>query len=129
MAEQKHVRFADLLTLHVSNTIKKKFINEQLNPETLRSIRDCVHMTIKEVFHRSSHRLSSEALNWIGNQYFKAIQIGSVEGKQTINDMVVVNDFKLSEMPMSDIVLMRNLFNETNMSSELEAEYRRRSTS
>lgn len=125
----KQVRFSELLTLHVSNTIQNKFLNEALNPDTLRAIRDVVHQTIGEVFARSSHRLSPKAINWVSNQYFKSIQLGSVEGKQTINDLVVVNDYPLSEMTFSDIQLMRNLFNETTMSSALEEEYRRRSAS
>jgi hypothetical protein len=129
MTQQKLARFADLLTLHVSNTVKKNFLNESLNSRTLHAIRDCVHKTIADVFNRSSHRLTPEALNWVSNQYFRAIQIGSTEGKQSINDMVVFNDYKLADMPFSDIQLMRNLFNETAMSAELEAEYRRRNAS
>lgn len=124
MAE-KQIRFADLLTLHVSNTIKKQFVHEQLNPDTLRGIRDCVRKTITEVFMKSKHQLSTNAMNWVANQYFKSIQLNG----ETVNDLVVINEYKLDEMSFSDIQLMRNLFNETAMSSDLEAEYRRRNAS
>ena len=126
---EKQVRFADLLTLHVSNTVQKQFLHETLSTQTLRAIRDCVHKTISEIFERSNYTLSSQALNWVGNQYFKSIQVGSNEGMQSINDMVVINDYKLSEMSFCDIQLMRNLFSETAMSAELEAEYFRRNAS
>lgn len=129
MEEQKHVRFAELLTLHVSNVIKKRFVNEQLNTGTLTAIRDTVRLTISEVFRRSSHTLTQESINWLANQYFKSIQLGHGGGVETVSDMVVINEYKLADLPYHDIQLMRNLFNETTLGPELDAEYRRRSTS
>ena len=123
---KKQIRFAELLTLHVNNTIKKQFLNESLTPQLLRSMRDCVHRTISDVFMRSSHTLSPKALNWLSNQYFKSIKLN---GSDTVEDITVFNDYPLSELTFSDVQLMRNLFNETALSTQLEEEYRRRSTS
>lgn len=130
MEEQKHVRFAELLRLTLNTKIKKKFADGRtLDDTVLHEVRDCVRDTITDVFSKSSHKLTPKALNWVSNQYFKSIQLGTSEGPVTINELVVVNDFPLSDMTFSDIQLMRNLFNETDMSIPLEEEYRRRNAS
>lgn len=122
----KPIRFAQLLTLHVNNTIKTNFLNEQLTPDLMKSVRDCIRKTISDVFQRSTHKLETESLNWLSNQFFKAIE---VNGDQKMGDLVVINEYKLADLPYHDIQLMRNLFNETLLSNELEDEYRRRSAS
>lgn len=131
MAEgQKHVRFAELLRLNLNDKIKKKFSDgKTLTPKVLREVRDCVQETITDVFAKSTHPLSEKAINWVANQYFKSIEIGTPDGKITINELVVVNDYPLSDMSFGDIQLMKNLFNETEMSTALAEEYSRRSTS
>jgi glutamyl/glutaminyl-tRNA synthetase len=124
---QKHVRFAELLTLHLSNKIKKAFPHgTSLNDVKLREIRDCIRDTVREVFNKSSYTLAPESINWIANQYFKSIRINN---EQTVNDIIIINEYKLADLPYHDIQLMRSLFNETQMFHELEAEYCRRNAS
>lgn len=129
MAE-KHVRFAELLVLHLNTRVKKQFPQgTTINQGKLREIRDCVRDTCLEVFSKSSHGLSADAINWIANQFFKSIKMSTTDGSTTINDLVVINEYNLSELPYHDIELMRNLFNETEMGQQLNEEYQRRSTS
>lgn len=128
--EQKHVRFAELLRITLNNKIKKKFSDGRvLDNAVLHEVRDCVRETITDVFAKSKHALSEKAREWVANQYFKSIEVGTSEGKVSINELIVLNDHKLSDMSFSDIQLMTNLFNETSMYGELQEEYRRRSTS
>lgn len=129
MAE-KHVRFAELLVLHLNTKIKKSFPQgTSVTPERLREIRDCVRNTCAEVFSKSSHKLSPDAINWVANQFFKSIKVSTTDGDVTVKDLVIINEYKLSELPYHDIQLMRNLFNETEMAQELHEEYKRRGVS
>lgn len=119
-----HIRFAQLLELHVTNVITKKFVNEQLTPLLMRQIREAIRAAIENVFVKSKHNLSNAALTWLTDQYFKAIKLN---GEMTMSDQVVIHEYKLSQLPYHDIELLRNLFNETAMAPELEKEYRTRS--
>lgn len=127
---QKHVRFAELLRLNLNDKIKKKFADGRLLDDiVLREVRDCVRETITDIFAKSKHPLSEKAINWVANQYFKSIEIGTTDGKVSIAEIVVINDYALSDMSFTDIQLMKNLFNETDMSTALNEEYSRRSAS
>lgn len=128
--EQKHVRFAELLRLALNTKIKKKFASGQtLDHVMLREIRDCVRDTVTEIFSKSKHPISEQAMHWVANQYFKSIQLGTTDGTKTMGDLIVINDHNLGDMSFTDIQLMKNLFNETDMSIALNEEYRRRSAS
>lgn len=118
-------RFSDLLAMHISNTIKKRFMNEQLNENTIKSIRNCIQDVVHGIFRKSTYNLSDDALNWISNQYLKSVNLNG----SSINDLVLINDYDLSDMTHYDITLMRKLFNETNMSEQLDKEYLRRFSS
>jgi len=127
VAKQKqHVRFSQLLTIHVNNVVQKKFVNEQLNDAMLRSLRDTIKGTINEVFRRSNHNLEEKSLVWLTDQFFKRVKVND---DQSVNDMVVIHEYKLSQLPYHDVELLRNLFNNTELSVELEEEYKQRSTS
>jgi len=122
----KNVRFAQLLEIHVSNVITKKYVTDKecfVTSDFFKEVRETVKSTIEGVFAKSSHKLSTEAMVWLSDQYFKAIKInGAMMGEQ-----VIINEYKLSSMPYSDIELMRNLFNESAIGVALEEEYRTRS--
>jgi len=123
---QKPIRFSQLLTQHVNNIVQKTFLHEQLTPAVLRAIRDRIHETISAVFERSTHKLSPMSRMWLTNQYFKRIQIN---GEQSMNDMIVINDHKLEQLPFEDVHLLKNLFDQTELNAELDAEYRKRTLS
>lgn len=123
--EKKHIRFSQLLEVHLKGVLKR-FLHEQLTPEVLRSIRDSIQSAIADVFEKSSHKLDARSINWLAHRYFAAVKVND---DQSINDMVVINEYKLSELPYDDIVLMRNLFDRTILAPDLDAEYRLRSQS
>lgn len=123
--ENKRIRFHQLLELQLNNSLKK-FLHEQLTPVVMRSIREEIRATIDGVFSKSKHRLSPDATTWLTDQYFKGIRLND---DQLMSDQVVINEYKLTELEFNDIQLLRNLFNETVMGPELDAELKRRSTS
>lgn len=124
MDEQKHIRFSQLLEQHLITIIRRDFAGKQLTPQLLRELRDAIKQQLTWVFDRSSHKLSTNALGWITNQFFKAVRINE---DTTVNDQIVLNDYNLADLPYDDIELMRNLFDQTKMSALLEEEYQRRS--
>jgi hypothetical protein len=124
-AESKSIRFYQLLELQLNNQLKK-FLFDQLTPNLMREIRESIRSTINDVFSKSRHGLSSNAVTWLTDQYFKGIRLND---DQLMNDQVVINEYKLSELEFNDIQLLRNLFLETSMGPELDAELRRRNAS
>ena len=121
----KRIRFHQLLELQLNNCLKK-FLHEQLTPALMRSIREEIRSTINGVFSKSTHKLTTEATTWLTDQYFKGIRLNE---EQLMSDQVVINEYKLSELEFNDIQLLRNLFIDTTMGPELDAELRRRSAS
>lgn len=119
------IRFHQLLEVQLNN-ILKKFVNEQLTPTLMRRIREAIRTQLEDVFSRSRCNLSSNALTWLTDQYFKAIQLNE---DQLMSDQVVINEYKLHELEFNDIQLLRNLFLETKMGPELDVELKRRSAS
>lgn len=124
--ESKPIRFSRLLEQHILKKVNKQFTNQSLDPPTLRAIRDLIRNEVCALFNKSSHRLTETAQFWVANQIFRNIKIGTPEGMTPINELVIINEYKLTDMPYSDIELMRNLFGTTTMGPELEEEYRRR---
>ena len=127
-----HIRFAELLELHITNQINKKFTEVALTPDVLHQMRDVVREQVFAVFKKSSHKLTDDSLNWLVNEVFKHIQIAGKDAdgqpvKQHIYELVVFNEYKLDPLPYDDIQLLRNLFNQAPYGQLLEEEYRRRS--
>lgn len=122
--EGQPVRFYELLSLHLNNVIKKRFTNCSLDPKTLREVRDVVREQVSGVFGKSSLNVSPEAVNWVANQFFKAIRFND---DQSLAELVIINEYKLTEMPYLDIELLKNLFSGTTLGVELREEYDRRS--
>lgn len=125
----KPIRFSELLRVHIDSIVKKQFIDKKIDGSALTPVltelRDTIRSSINDVFSKSKHRLAPDAMNWVANQYFKAVQINGM----SVNDMVVINDYDLKTMSLTDIKLMRDLFNETAMSVQLNEEYDRRNVS
>jgi len=124
--DNKRVRFAELLELHISNVIKKDFLNRALTPTLMREIRETVRTQIDKVFIPSKHNISPHARLWLADQFFKSIKFN---GSESMDEQVIIHEYKLSELPYSDVQLLRNLFNETSLAEVLEEEYVRRSAS
>ena len=125
MSDDKRIRFHQLLEIQLNNRLKK-FLHEQLTPALMRSIREEIRQQLVDVFGKSRFTLSTSALTWLTDQYFKGIKLND---DQLMSDQVVINEYKLSELEFNDIQLLRNLFNETTMGPGLDAELRRRSAS
>lgn len=126
MRNDDQIRFHQLLEVQLNNMIRKQFVNEQLTPEKMRSIREAIRQQLIDVFSKSRFKLTSNAITWLCDQYFKSIRIND---DQLMSDQVVINEYRLDELEFNDIQLLRNLFLETRMGPELDAELRRRSAS
>ncbi len=120
-----NVRFYTLLEAKIKTSLEK-FTGEALTPVLMRKIRDGIKDQITGVFTVSKHKLTPEAMTWLGDQYFKSIKVND---EQSMSDLVVINEYKLSELEFNDIQLLRNLFLETKMGLGLDEELKRRSTS
>jgi len=127
--ESKPIRFAALLEQHIVHKVNKKLSvgKTVIDNKALHEIRDLVKELVHGIFGKSSHKVTEQGLNWLSNQLFKNIELKTNEGNKPIEELVVFNEYKLADLPYSDIQLLRNLFNETAMGPELEEEYRRRS--
>lgn len=129
---ESRIRFSELLELHITNQINKKFAKTTVDNAALHEMRDIVRDQVFTVFGKSSFKVTESGLNWLVNQVFKNLQLktktdeGKTE-KKPIHELVVFNEYKLEDLPYSDIQLLRNLFNETPYGPELEEEYRKRS--
>jgi|SRR5581483_2318837 len=127
-----HIRFAELLELHITNQINKKFVNATADNKTLHEMRDVVKDQVFTVFGKSSHKVTEAGLNWLVNQIFKNLQLSSkdADGKTTktaVYELVIFNEYNLADLPYSDIQLLRNLFSQAPYGQQLEEEYKSRS--
>lgn len=125
MDSKSTIKFHQLLELQLNKRIQK-YQREPLTHVTMRAIREDIRDLISSTFSKSRFKLSTNATTWLTDQYFKAIRVNE---EQTMAEQVAINEYKLSELDFNDIQLLRNLFNETTLSPELEAEFRRRSVS
>ena len=120
-------RFVELLNRHVVDTVQRKFEHQQLTPATMREIRSTIRAVIDGVFTKSDkYKLTETGRAWLTNQYFKRLHVNA---SQTMNDLIVINEYKLTELSYSDIALLRDLYDQTDLADELNAEYRSRSAS
>ena len=120
-------RFVELLNQHVVDTVQRKFERQQLNPATMREIRFTIRTVIDGVFTKSDkYKLTETARAWLTNQYFRRLQVND---SQTMDDLIVINEYKLAQLSYSDIALLRDLYDQTDLAAELDAEHRSRSAS
>lgn len=112
-------RFAELLERHVQHTVQRKFEHEKLDHLTMRKIRQTIREIIAGVFHRSTHKLTETAQAWLTDQIFKRLQVGP---DVCMADLIITNEHKLSQLETSDLRLMRELFDRTELAGELDAE-------
>jgi hypothetical protein len=124
--EKKPIRFAQLLEKHVNNVVKRLYEGQPSSQAVLKSVHETVRREVDIVFNRSSYKLAPEARSWLCDQLFKVIPINH---EFQIGERVIMNEYNLESLPYHDVELLRNLFNETQMASQLEEEYRRRSRS
>jgi hypothetical protein len=120
------IRFSELLTQHVNRKIVRCVKDHpNVDPVLLKNIRDIIQDTVSGIFQKSTHKLSYPAMGWLANQYFRSIKLDSTP----VDDMIVINDYKMSDMTFNDVQLLRNLFDDTRISSQLNAEFKRRTAS
>ncbi len=124
MPERKQVRFYALLEERLNKSISK-FCNEALTPALMRQIREEIKCQITSLFEASSRKLSPNAQTWLTDQYFKTIKVND---DQTMTDLVVINEYTLSELEFDDIRLLHTLFLETKMGPGLVEELKRRNS-
>jgi hypothetical protein len=117
------IRFSELLEKRLNDVISRKYCYEALTPAALKGIRDTIREVVISIFNKSSYNPSYEMMGWIANQYFRRIQIN---GSQSMDELVIINEFKLSEMSTFDISLLRSLFSGTTIGSDIELEVERR---
>ncbi len=128
------VRFVQLLETHINTKLQKEFKNEQLTIELLKKVRDQLRVSLSEIFCKhEKYRLSENAVNWLANQYFASIKVGIDADKKDIHvyDLVVINDYNLSELPYHDVELLNNLYSTTVAPwvTSLKEEYEKRTRS
>lgn len=126
MDNKRQIRFYQLLETKITNTLQKKFLHEALTPVLMRSIRETIRQQIDDVFSKSRFKLTANAMTWLADQYFKGIKLND---DQLMSDQVVINEYKLSELEFNDIQLLHNLFMETTMGPDLDAELQTRNAS
>lgn len=116
-------RFAELLAQYIQDTVQNKFGQSPVDPATMRQIRQVVNEKVTSIFQRSSYKLSDVGLSWLTNQLFKRIRIGP---DVAMADLIVINEHKLCELTTSDVQLLRDLCDQTDMLAELDAELKLR---
>jgi hypothetical protein len=127
--QDKNIKFYQLLEVHLNAVIQKTLKEsdqKDLTTKLIREVRDSLNQAVSTIFGKSKYKLSTEALSWLTNQFFKRIKINE---DQIMNDQVVINDYDLSELTFDDIQLLHNLFIETQMGPELDSELRKRNLS
>ena len=122
--DNKHVRFAELLELHINNVIKRDFSAKEPTPTMLKEMHVEIRRQVDNVFTMGRNRLTPEARSWLTDQFFKAVKLNS---GQLVSDLIVTNEHKLALMPLSDIGLLHGLFDRSYFHDQLKEEYQRRS--
>jgi hypothetical protein len=122
--ENKHIRFAELLELHINTGIKNKFKDvKEIDPVMMREIRDQIRGQINAVFDKSKQKLTDKARSWLTDQFFKNLRVNE---DQKMSDLIVLNEFRLDQLTYEDIELLKNLFDQTTLAETLQSEYSRR---
>ena len=116
MAKQ---RFADLLESHIQNVVQRRFQYASLDPVTMRSIKRTIEELITSIFQRSTYKLSEISLSWLTCQIFKRLRVGP---DASMANLIVINEHKLSDLPIDDVKLLYQLFDVTDMANELREE-------
>jgi len=128
--EGKHIRFTQLLETHLNSAIQKEFNGRpELTTNVLREVRDTLKEKITSVFTRSQkHKLTPDSIGWLTNQYFKSIKVAD---DVHVSDLIVINEYSLSDLPYHDIEMLHNLYSDSKAPwvTELREEFKKRMTS
>lgn len=116
------MRFYELLEKKV-NEVTQGYMFDVLNPDTMRNIRNSIITLIDTTFSKSSNNISHQAKVWLADQYFKNIRINE---SILMSDQVVINEYRLQDMPERDINLLHALFKQSFLGDQLIDEHKRR---
>lgn len=121
---QGQVRFWRLIDARVSAAIHGRFGDEPVTVRLIHDVHKVVRGVVDDVFDKSTKaRLGNPARSWLTDQLYKSRVLS--DGTR-LGDHVFTNEYKLADMPYDEVRLLTDLFNETLVGPELQAELSRR---
>jgi len=125
-SDQPQPRFYQLLEQRFNDILKSEnFFQKELTPALIRNIREAFLSQLNYLFSRSNHKLSQLAQVWLCDQYFKEIKINDT---QVMSDLVVINEYTLDELTLTDVTLLNDLFSMTKLGPILKENVEKRKT-
>jgi hypothetical protein len=115
------VKFYRLLETYVKRLLDA-YSGKDLTPDLMHSIRNTIHDRVASVFNQSKQNVSDKAVRWLTDQLFKSIKVDDMH----MADLVVINEYVLSELNDHDVQLLHDLFCETTFGFMLTDELRTR---
>lgn len=117
------------LTETIEKSINMKmleFSGNSLTIDVLKKIRDSVRQIVECTIANYQINLSKSAIILIANYFFKQIKINDIT---TINEHILINDYKISELSKQDLKLISNIFFDLEICDEINKELLRRNSS
>jgi len=119
------MRFADQLEAYIVKSIQTSFVFEEYTTETLHRIKALITEKINNIFSRSKYQLSNDSITWLAGEFFRRLTING----ELVEKLIIMNEIDMTTLPFSDIMLMKDLFNQTGFGPKLLDEYSRRTVS
>lgn len=98
-----------------------------LSPDGLKRLRNDMQAAVKSQFPEG---LSREAVVWLTDRYFKAINVSHATGEpdQSMMDLVVLNEYDLNDLTIDDVKTLYDVFSTTLLGQELATNLKKRSS-
>jgi hypothetical protein len=94
----------------------KKYVGEALTPETMRAIRNDIIDSVRTLLYEEKIT-STESVYWLSDFLFKQIKLND---GILMSDQVVINEYKASEIPLSEVYSLVDIFRDTDIGDELQ---------
>jgi hypothetical protein len=130
-SNQEQPRFAHLLEYHL-NVKLQSFVGKKLQRDTMSEMYLSIKHTIDKTFSKSSMNPTTQAKDWLAQQYYETIRASSA--KISDNDPLMWDNavapvyvpVDISSIPSQELMLFAGLFNETIFAEKIDRELRNR---
>lgn len=121
-AKPERVRSIESLLQNIASTS-----DVDLSPDGLKRLRNDMQAAVKSQFPEG---LSREAIVWLTDRYFKAINVSHATGEpdQSMMDLVVLNEYDLNDLTIDDVKTLYDVFSTTLLGQELATNLKKRSS-
>lgn len=87
-----------------------EFMGQSFVRETITQMKEIIQSLVIKTFNDGAETLGPKAVSWLTNQFLRNVKGKDEDGEFLLSEVVLFNDYELSELKHDDVVLLESTF-------------------